>query len=241
MLTYFNKAISRALGFTKTESRGTLVLIFIIFMSIVSTQVRISYLKNQQRVSSDSSVLDWIDKAQASYDLKDFEEVKFDKSIFSRPNRKFPKTENKEVKKASLEVYKKEEKKIIIRDLNTASSTDLQEVRGIGVAFSERITKYRDLLGGFADTTQLKEVYGLKSETISELLKHFSIKSEVSPIDINSDSIKTLAGHPYISYDLARIIINYRKEHGDFNAIDDLRKIKAIEERTFLRLKPYLK
>lgn len=238
MFHYFINAISRALGFSKTESRGTLVLIFIIFFSIISTRIRIYHLKNEPFPPSDSTTFDWVSKVQASYDLKS---SKFEVPKKSFPKKVFQKYESKKVKKATLEIAKEEPKKIIIRDLNSASNEELQTVNGIGPSFSKRITKYRQLLGGFSNLAQLTEVYGLKSETIDELEKHFQIISDVTPIEINSDSLKILAKHPYMSYDLARIIINYRKAHGDIKSVDDLRKIKALDEATFLRLKPYLK
>ena len=239
MLNYLIKAISSALGFTKTESRGTLVLIFVIFIAITSSHFRISYFENQQYVTYDSSVIEWMKKVRASHTAKNSMEQDFDKTVFL-PTNMYKRKNNPPFKKVSPESFRKTEKKIIITDLNTANVEQLQEVWGIGSVFSKRIIKYRKLLGGFSDTTQLTEVYGLTPETIRELLLHFRIDSPVEPVRINSDLIKVLASHPYISYDLARIIINYRKLHGDIKSADDLKKIKAIDDRTFLRLKPYL-
>ena len=64
--------------------------------------------------------------------------------------------------------------------------------------------------------------------------------SQPQPLNINSDSAKVLANHPYVSYDLAWIIINYRKQHGDITSSNDLKKVKALDEETFARLEPYL-
>ncbi len=239
MLKYLTNAISSAIGFTKTESRGTLVLILIIFIALVTSQVRISYLKNRKVIAADSSALVWVKTVQASYEIKDPVEKEFDKNISVPKNTSYLKSDDKPIKKPKFKTPEKREA-LIVKDLNTATQEDLQTIRGIGPAFSERIIKYRNLLGGFADTTQLSEIYGLKSETTTELLKYFHIKSNVTPINLNTDSIKVLGRHPYISYDLARIILNYRKEHGDIRSPSDLKKIKAIDQGTFLRLKPYL-
>ena len=239
MLKYFIIAISSAMGFSRTEARGTLVLIFIMFMSILGAKMRISYLKSRPTFASDSTTLDWVKKVQASYELKEHVGQKFDKQgIFS--NEKKPlKSNSLTTKSASLFKPTKEEP-IRVMDLNTASAKDLQKVRGIGPAYSKRIIRYRNLLGGYSDTTQLREVYGLNGELIKELHKSFTIQSKVLPLDINSDSIETLAKHPYISFDLARVIIAYRKEHGDIKSASDLGKIKAVDQGTLLRLKPYL-
>ena len=239
MFKYFINAISSALGFSRTESRGTLILIFIMFMSILGSRMRISYLKSHPTFTPDSTTLDWVKEVQASYELKEQVRQKFDKQgIFS--NEKKPMKSTPLTSKSASLFKPKKEVSIIIKDLNTASATDLQSVRGIGPAYSERIVKYRDLLGGYSDTTQLREVYGLNDDLIKELHKSFTIQSKVVPININSDSIRILAKHPYISFDLARVIIAYRKEHGDIKSASDLGKIKAVDQRTLLRLKPYL-
>jgi DNA uptake protein ComE-like DNA-binding protein len=236
MLTFLINAISRALSFTKTESKGSLVLILIIFVSLLLRNYQVGQLKTRAHSPSDTSAIEWIKTVQASYEVRKQRPEEFDKTVF------FP-TKSKDAKLTKTKPQKRvliEADPIIIADLNTADALDLQKVKGIGPAYSERIIKYRDILGGFADTTQLHEVYGLPPETIHELVKHFTIQSNVKPITINTDSIKTLIKHPYISYDLAKIIVNYRAQHGDFKSVNELRKIKALDERTFLRLKPYL-
>lgn len=238
MFKFLTDAISRALGFTKTEARGTLVLILVISVALIGSSYRISYLKSKPEFIPDSTAIEWIKEAQASIELKKEEETEFDKSVYYPTKKNFePKRKYTENSKPKPEP---QPRNIEVLDLNLATAEELQKVKGIGPAYSERIIKYRDILGGFSDTAQLGEVYGLKEETITELLNHFKIETPVSKIDINSDSLKVLAKHPYISYDLAKIIINYRREHGDIQTAADLRKIKALDERTFLRLKPYL-
>ncbi|MEP0984660.1 helix-hairpin-helix domain-containing protein [Ekhidna sp.] len=237
MIKYLTNVISRALGFTKTESRGTLVLILIITLLIFVTQTRIHYLKSQPQILADSSAIEWINQVKASYELKKTEEKNEPEQVSKNlPIRSV-------VGNKPMDFSKKTESKehsIIPRDINTATAEELQEIYGIGPAFSDRIIKYRDLLGGFSDSTQLNEVYGLKPEIISNLLKSFQIQSPVNSINLNTDSIQHLARHPYVSYDLARVIINYRKEHGDFHNVNELLKIKAMDHATFMRLKPYL-
>ncbi len=126
-------------------------------------------------------------------------------------------------------------------DLNTATSEELQKVRGIGEVLSKRILKYRELLGGYQDITQLNEVYGLKPEVISEISKHCSIITPHNQISLNkTDSIKVLASHPYIDYGLAKIIINYREVHGDFGDISELKNIKVLDDSLYHKIAPYL-
>lgn len=242
MFKFIITAISRALGFSKTEAKGTLVLIFIIISALIATRVIIWQMKNQSSsiVENSEELEEWINTVEASYELKK-EKEEFDKSVYLPKKEYTQKAKNvpaktfEERKKALEEV-----KPVVMLDLNTVTSEELQKVRGIGPSYSERIVKYRDLLGGFSEEEQLLEVYGLKEEVVDKLLTQFSIQSEVIKIPINSDSLKILAKHPYISYDMAKIILNYRKAHGDFEQSEDLMKIKIIDENVFLRLKPYL-
>ena len=243
MFKFLIKSISNVLAFSKSEARGTLALIFIIILAFISTQLYKFYLRNERNVlnSAEKKELDaWVSQVQASVVEKEQKEPAYisksdyqplksrRKSIRSYPKEKTPRNREEKVNV------------ITVVDLNTASPTDLQKVRGIGPAFSERIIKYRNLLGGFSSNDQLTEVYGLSEETITKLLGQFEIQTKPSPIDINADSAKILARHPYISYDLAWTIINYRKQNGDITSLADFKKIKSVNEETLERLKPYL-
>lgn len=239
MLKYLINAISRGLSFSKTESRGTLVLIFIISIALVASRARISYLRNQPAIPADTITNEWLEMVASSIEKKESAERLNDYDThFSRSSydEKAKGTPTKIASVAPPKVIIKEP----IKDLNFATAEELQVVKGIGPSFSKRIIKYRDLLGGYVDSIQLHEVYGLNDETIHNLFKKFSIQSDAKPINFNTDSIKLLARHPYISYDIARVIIKYRKQHGDITSVDHLKKIKAIDDSTFLRLKPYL-
>ena len=130
---------------------------------------------------------------------------------------------------------------IIPFDLATADTTQLKQIKGIGSKLSARIVGFRDKLGGFYALDQLNEVYGLKPEVIAELLKYAHLKSpQIRKIEINSADIKSLAVHPYISYKLARVIVNYREQHGNYMSIQDLEKVKLIKKDFIQKIQPYL-
>ena len=235
MFKYLINAISKGLAFSKAEARGTLVLAILSIFFVFGTKITIHQIKSSQSIAQDTVRLeDWVAEVQASYSLK----TESKRKVYSKSTDQL--APQKETQK-EVKTNKKVEIKPVIKDLNKASAEDLQSIRGIGKAYSNRIIKYRQLLGGFAKTSQLSEVYGLTPELIDEITNRFSIQSEVRMIPINSDSAKLLAGHPYVSYDLAWIIINYRKQNGDINNGSELRKIKAIDDSTFNRLSPYLK
>lgn len=159
---------------------------------------------------------------------------------FRQPNtfrryKKYEKYEKKETAKPSLPP------EIIVKDINMTAADDLMKIKGIGKVYSERIIKYRDLLGGFSDMEQLNEVYGITLPLYEKIKERFVIQSPVKPLNLNIDSVKALIKHPYISYDLAWVIINYRKQHGDIESAEDLHKIRAMDDSLINKLKPYLR
>lgn len=237
MLQHLTKGISKAIGFSKTESKGVLILIFIISMVLISSKYSIHQLKNREHSLNDSLALAWIQSVRDSYEVK---------QVISKPgsiehSSIASEADISEFYPLPVERAGPKPNPVPFQDLNIASAADLQIVHGIGPAFSQRIVKYRTMLGGFADTAQLNEVYGLPPEAMRAMCQRFAIISPVTPIPLNTDSIKHLSSHPYISYELAKVILNYRRQHGDFQTGEDLLKIKAIDASTFLRLKPYLK
>jgi competence protein ComEA len=122
-------------------------------------------------------------------------------------------------------------------DINTADTTLLKKVRGIGSTYASRIVKYRDAMGGFHSLSQLEETYGLPPETVNELKKFASIETKHKTIQINEvESLK----HPTLKFAQAKAIIAYRNQHGPFTSIQDLNNIKLLDEETITKIAPYL-
>ncbi|MCB0488417.1 MAG: helix-hairpin-helix domain-containing protein [Cyclobacteriaceae bacterium] len=138
---------------------------------------------------------------------------------------------------------KRAAKELVIYDLNEADTSAFKTVRGIGSVLAKRIIKYREALGGFASTNQLKEVYGLDSTVVALTLQHFRLNEDFKPsqIDINKATEKELSSHPYIRSKLAKTIITYRFQHGSFGEIADLLNLELMDQQTFDRVKSYLK
>ncbi len=78
---------------------------------------------------------------------------------------------SKAPKQSYQKTYSKKEKPKPVEpfDLSTADTTQLKQIWGIGSKLSIRIIKFRDRLGGFHSLNQLEEVYGLKPEVAARL------------------------------------------------------------------------
>jgi competence protein ComEA len=128
-------------------------------------------------------------------------------------------------------------------DINTADTLLLKTIFGIGSRLAARILKFRDALGGFVKPAQLNEVYGLDSAVVKKLLEVGFIKPDFVPekININTAVEKELSAHPYIRYRIARMLISYRFQHGDFMDVSDIKKLSGIPAEEVDRLLPYVK
>jgi DNA uptake protein ComE-like DNA-binding protein len=127
-------------------------------------------------------------------------------------------------------------------DLNLADSAQLVQIKGIGPGLSRRILNYRHKLGGFASKSQLKEVYGLDSLVAEEVLKYTFVQSSplLQKLSVNTATYAELNAHPYISPKVASIIIDYRKQHGNYASLESLYQIRALDKATLVKLAPYL-
>ncbi|HLF52759.1 helix-hairpin-helix domain-containing protein [Flavobacterium sp.] len=145
------------------------------------------------------------------------------------PYFKFPDwvTNKKEFKAYVKQSFDKKEK-IVVLDINQATSEDLIKVYGIGATLSERILKEKEKFGGFVSMEQMSDVWGLSPEVIENLNKHFKVSTlpKVKKFDINNASVKELSQFPYFRYALAKAIVTYRSMNGEIKIKEDLLKIK---------------
>ena len=127
-------------------------------------------------------------------------------------------------------------------DINQADSVGLTLVRGIGPVYASRIVKYRNLLGGFHLLDQLTEVYGITDEVYAGLVDQLTISQiDLEKMDLNMTDVKELASHPYIDWNQAEAIVNYRNNHGSFLQLEELLEIYVLDQDWLERISPYLK
>lgn len=131
--------------------------------------------------------------------------------------------------------------KIAAIDINSADSSQLEALNGIGPAFASRIIKYRNRLGGFYKKEQLKEVYGLDSTMYQKVQQYVIInQGSIKQIQLNTATFDDLKKHPYLSYKQMNAIIKYRTQHGEYKDIKDLRAIAILNEDLLNKISPYL-
>jgi len=130
---------------------------------------------------------------------------------------------------------------LLMIELNSADTLDLQRLNGIGPAFARRITAYRNRLGGFLWKSQLLEVWGMDSSRYQKLFFSVSVDSTlVKKMDVNTVTFKEMIHHPYMPYELAKSIIVYRQKQRRFQSIEEVRTLESCNESLFRKLSGYL-
>lgn len=128
------------------------------------------------------------------------------------------------------------------QDLNAASASELQTVRGIGPVLSKRILKFREALGGFLHESQLRDVYGLSPEVAREAMKQFTVVDPpvISPLNINTASPEALSRLVYLNRHMAEKIVRHRNAHGNFSEASELAQLLGISKDRIDRIALYL-
>ena len=148
-------------------------------------------------------------------------------------------------KRESSGEYKtwKKEKRVYPKVLiNTADTAEFKKLYGIGDYYALKIVQYREELGGFISKAQLKEIWGLKTETLINVDTQLVYNPvPIRKLNINTASVDELKAHPYIFWKVANSIVKYREQHGSYLEVSAIRKSAVIDDSLYLKLQPYLK
>ncbi|MDN3668293.1 helix-hairpin-helix domain-containing protein [Echinicola jeungdonensis] len=230
-LFYFFK---NYLGFSRRESKGFLLVLPALFLLYWVPSVY-DFLLQQKHERQYEAYLQEARSKLKEWE-KEFSENKANKAPVMRVSNS---VDSVDLPKDSFK--RKKEPQLKKMDFAEADSVVLQIVPGIGQTLASRIVKFRESLGGFYQKEQLMDVYGLKEEVALRVLEYFEFNSKVTKkINLNETTIKELANHPYIDYGYAKVILAYKKQHGEYETVDELLNIKIFSEDWLDRIKPYL-
>jgi len=126
-------------------------------------------------------------------------------------------------------------------DINSADTTAFIALPGIGNKLAARIVNFRTRLGGFYAVQQVGETYALPDSTFIKIKPLLQCNHPaVQQINVNTADANTLKQHPYIRWNLANAIVQYRSQHGNYTSVNDLQMIAIITPEMFEKMKAYL-
>ena len=136
---------------------------------------------------------------------------------------------------------KKETTSPSVVDINTVQADELRLLLGLEYPLPYKISSYRERLGGFLHIEQIKEVQGMNDSIFQSINKYLMIgKAPIKKININTATDNELSSHPYISRNVAKAIIIYREQHGNYMQVEDIKKIVFIKDALYNKIAPYL-
>lgn len=129
----------------------------------------------------------------------------------------------------------------IVVEINSADTTLLMQVKGVGRFLARGIVRFRTQSGGFMSVEQLRDVYGMREENFLKIKDSFRVNTAlVQKIKVNTASVDKLKNHPYLSFYQAKAIYELRRKEGKLKSVHDLKQIEDIDEQTLVKLTPYL-
>mgnify|MGYP005850213789 CR=1 FL=1 len=239
-------------SFTKSERQGIFVLLLIIALLLL-TNILLPHLLQKEHKSEFEKFVEEVKafekqyqsdtvKANNLYYKKQPKISEEDLAIYSIETNEYEQPYEKQYEfKPYAKDYTKKEYSVtrLNINLNTADTTELMQLRGIGSTFANRIIKYREKLGGYFTTEQLLEVYGFDSVKYNTIKEQIFIEDgSIRKFNLNSAEVKELVNHPYIDYKLANAISKQRFKK-KFESVDELKNVYLVNDSLFRKLAPY--
>ena len=124
-------------------------------------------------------------------------------------------------------------------EANTADTTLLKQIPGIGSYYARCIVDYRERLGGYVHAGQVSEAH---EDLPPDIAAWFVVERpvRVRRLNVNKAAFKQLVRHPYLSYEQVKEIFNYRQTDGELRSWGDLRFSKVFTPADSERLDPYV-
>ncbi|WP_163322042.1 helix-hairpin-helix domain-containing protein [Draconibacterium mangrovi] len=140
-----------------------------------------------------------------------------------------------------IEPQKVSPEELFIVELNSADTSDLIQLNGIGSVYASRIIKYRNLLGGFYMTNQLMEVYGFSEELLTSIKPSVTIDTTaIKPIRINYAEFSEMISHPYFDKSKVNAILNEKDKNGPIKNLSELEALESIDAEFIDKIRPYI-
>jgi competence ComEA-like helix-hairpin-helix protein len=140
--------------------------------------------------------------------------------------------------------YTRETRSVVFSvEVNTADTAAFIALPGIGSKLASRIVLFREKLGGFYSIDQVAEVYGIPDSTFQRIRSRLVMNSglpALKMLHINSDDAEKLKQHPYVRWNIANAIVQFRHQHGPFKNVEQLQQVHLVSPEILKKLTPYV-
>lgn len=121
-------------------------------------------------------------------------------------------------------------------DINTADTTLLKRIPGIGSYFAKRIVDWRQRHRRIVNVDDLLAIRNFPQYALA----YMTTGAAPPPIRINSMTLQQLQAHSLLTHTQAADIIRLRKTTGHINSIEEMRNLSSFREGELARIAPYI-
>jgi len=123
-------------------------------------------------------------------------------------------------------------------DINTASISEFEALRGIGPVLAARIVGFREKQGGFVKVQDLLLVYGVKDSLLLSLATYLRLEeSRVPKSNLNQASVLQLVQKAGLQVVVAQAVVRWRQQNGAFATFDELENFEGLSAASMVALR----
>lgn len=123
-------------------------------------------------------------------------------------------------------------------DINTASVSDFEALRGIGPVLAARIVGFREKQGGFVKVQDLLLVFGIKDSLLQALGPYLRLdEGRVPKSNLNQASVVLLVQKAGLQPVVAQAVVRWRQQNGAFVKFDELENFEGLSAASMAALR----
>jgi competence ComEA-like helix-hairpin-helix protein len=123
-------------------------------------------------------------------------------------------------------------------DINTASISEFEALKGIGPVLAARIVGFREKQGGFVKVQDLLQIYGVKDSLLQTLAPYLRLEEgRVPKSNLNQASVLQLVQKAGLQIVVAQAIVRWRQQNGAFATFDELENFEGLSAASMAALR----
>jgi competence ComEA-like helix-hairpin-helix protein len=123
-------------------------------------------------------------------------------------------------------------------DINSASISEFEALKGIGPVLAARIVGFREKQGGFVRVQDLLGVYGVKDSLLQTLAPYLRLEDgRVPKSNLNQASVLQLVQKAGLQVVVAQAVVRWRQQNGAFATFDELENFEGLSAASMAALR----